>query len=442
MINRKIPQIKYAIVILLAALFACSSLQAAASPQEEPSAVEPSPDKVEPIPDKSVIIIKRTSGFYGGLRGIDVVFDNSLIGKLGSGEQVKIIKDPGMYPLRFIQGALDLRTWIEAEKNKIYKINFEYKTGKIWLEGDEKSAIKITSDPPGATIFAGSSPSNLQPLAWKTPYALQREYGKSFWAAEYYQVRLDGYQIPEPVYKINTFGDRVLDFKLIKNGEKATKAELETFSGTGWITANKYIITNNHLTQNAKAIAVSIYGYSEGSLSASVVLADEYNDLAILKLDSNPKDIPDGLVITGRMPVVGEEVFTIGFPRSNVMGNNPKITNGIISALSGIKDDPRVIQTTTSIQPGNSGGPLINLKGEVVGVTTSTLRTLLTDRGIEVPQNVNYAVKSAYVIALLTNLNIDINEFNKTAPRSRENKTISELVPTIQKSLVQIIVKR
>jgi len=69
---------------------------------------------------------------------------------------------------------------------------------------------------------------------------------------------------------------------------------------------------------------------------------------------------------------MGDKVFTIGYPSIDIMGFKPKYTEGVISAVTGIKDNPTVFQTTVPIQPGNSGGPLFNEKGEVVGLTTSS----------------------------------------------------------------------
>ena len=164
-----------------------------------------------------------------------------------------------------------------------------------------------------------------------------------------------------------------------------------------------------------------------------VVINDEINDLSILKINNQIEVKPKGLPIATKLPRIGAEVFTVGYPKSDVMGLNPKVTNGIVSALSGIKDDPRVIQTTVAIQSGNSGGPLLNLKGEVVGVTMASLRTKVTDKGIDVPQGVNYAVKSAYVSALLTS----VPERSHPMGQAR-SATLEELIPIVQDSIVQV----
>ena len=98
-------------------------------------------------------------------------------------------------------------------------------------------------------------------------------------------------------------------------------------------------------------------------------------------------------------------VFTIGFPNTGVQGLEPKLTRGDISSLAGMRDDPRYFQISVPVQPGNSGGPLVNASGSVVGVVTLRLsdwNTLKLTGAI--PQNVNYAVKSSFIAALVEGL--------------------------------------
>ena len=204
-------------------------------------------------------------------------------------------------------------------------------------------------------------------------------------------------------------------------------------TGTGWITEGGYIVTNHHVIEGHGRISVRFFNFGDKEYPAEVVIDDEINDLSILKITDQIESKPTGLPIATKLPRIGAEVFTVGYPKSDVMGLNPKVTNGIVSALSGIKDDPRVIQTTVAIQSGNSGGPLLNLKGEVVGVTMASLRTKVTDKGIDVPQGVNYAVKSAYVSALLTS----VPERSHPMGQAR-SATLEELIPIVQDSIVQV----
>ncbi len=210
-----------------------------------------------------------------------------------------------------------------------------------------------------------------------------------------------------------------------------------TYTGTGWVTEGGYIVTNYHVIEGQIQLKVRFNSVGPEEYPASVVLSDQHNDLAILKVENFVKNKPKGIPIASKLPKIGAEVFTVGYPKSGVMGVNPKVTNGIISSLSGLQDDPRVIQTTAAIQSGNSGGPLLTMNGEVVGVITSTLRTLVSSKGVDVPQGVNYAVKSAYASALLSTL----PEKSAYPMTIATNAKLEEIVPKIQNSIVQVIVK-
>lgn len=98
---------------------------------------------------------------------------------------------------------------------------------------------------------------------------------------------------------------------------------------------------------------------------------------------------------------VGDSVFTIGFPATTILGNEAKFTDGSISALSGIGGEATFLQVTVPVQPGNSGGPLTNNEGQVVGIMTSSaaIRPFIAETGT-LPQNVNWAVKSDYALPL------------------------------------------
>ena len=106
-----------------------------------------------------------------------------------------------------------------------------------------------------------------------------------------------------------------------------------------------------------------------------------------------------GIPISATTAKLGESVFTIGYPLVGVLGIAPKLTTGVISATSGVGDDPTAYQISVPLQPGNSGGPLLNMHGEAIGVTNAVLKPLRG--GGPAPQNVNYAVKAEYLRSLL-----------------------------------------
>jgi S1-C subfamily serine protease len=133
------------------------------------------------------------------------------------------------------------------------------------------------------------------------------------------------------------------------------------------------------------------------------MLKDSKNDIAFLKLNQSPQLPASSLKLGDSSNVrMGDKVFTIGYPAHWVMGKNPKYTEGVVNALSGIKDDPTVFQISAQIQPGNSGGPIFNQSGEVIGIAQASLDPHLATESIgALPQNINYAIKSTYIKKLL-----------------------------------------
>ncbi len=171
-------------------------------------------------------------------------------------------------------------------------------------------------------------------------------------------------------------------------------------NGSGFFISEKgYVATNYHVIDGAKAIEVSIVRNGEWEHHpAKVILSDKQNDLSILKIDdANFTPLPSiPYNFTTRIKDTGSEVFTLGYPIANVMGEEVKFTDGKISSKTGIQGDVTVYQISVPIQPGNSGGPLFDTEGNLVGITSSGL-----NRDYFKSENVNYAIKSSYLKALV-----------------------------------------
>ena len=138
--------------------------------------------------------------------------------------------------------------------------------------------------------------------------------------------------------------------------------------GTAWPLSSGYVVTNNHLIpESNRVVLIDTHGQE---IPAWAVIRDEEADIALLKV-TDPHMLPPALPLTSSQTEVNTRVFTLGFPRVDVLGRTPKLSDGVISGENGLRGDPWSYQTTVSIQPGNSGGPLLNMKGEVVGVVTA-----------------------------------------------------------------------
>ncbi|MEZ0168002.1 S1C family serine protease [Microvirga sp. TS319] len=173
-------------------------------------------------------------------------------------------------------------------------------------------------------------------------------------------------------------------------------------SGTGFfVTQEGHVVTNNHVIEGCTAIQIKPANGSP--LPARVISRDTTNDLALLKLDYAP-DTTASIRIGVRL---GESVAAFGFPLNSVLASSGNFTLGNVTALAGIADDSRFLQISSPVQPGNSGGPLMDENGNVVGVVTSKLNALTTVVAIgDVPQNVNFAIKAGTLATFLESARI------------------------------------
>lgn len=170
-------------------------------------------------------------------------------------------------------------------------------------------------------------------------------------------------------------------------------------AGSGWFARSGVVVTSLHVVDGATRITLHL---ADGSQSQAQVLdSDRAHDLAILATDA--RGVP-GLPVRTQPLSIGAAVFTIGFPHADVMGVKPKLANGVISSTAGVQDDPSSYQISVPVQAGNSGGPLLDMNGQVVGVVSSKLRaSRMLQRTGDLTENVNYAVKSNHVVDLLGN---------------------------------------
>ncbi len=237
-------------------------------------------------------------------------------------------------------------------------------------------------------------------------YLMNSYYEKSYSTARSNAVLTDNgllefsYIVPteETELEVNIEGLRVnYEHQWIKMFPSKTDFEktLPT-SGTGFgISSNGIIVTNYHVVEGATVIRVrGVNSDFNKAFKAKILVLDKNNDLALIKIDdysfTSLGTIP--YIIKTSLASVGMNVFVLGYPLRTTMGDEVKLTNGIISSKTGFQGDITTYQISAPVQPGNSGGPLFDNQGNLIGIINAK------HTGAE---NASYAVKSSYLMNLI-----------------------------------------
>ena len=184
--------------------------------------------------------------------------------------------------------------------------------------------------------------------------------------------------------------------------KKEKTAKTGVCFGTGWSVASGFVVTNNHVVEGRNDI--TLIRPDGVKIPATVAAHDAFNDLALLKVEDVGL-LPAALPLSSKPAVLGEKVVTIGYPHPDLSGVKPKLTEGVVNSTSGLGDDPRVLQISVPIQAGNSGGPLLNMGGKVVGIVTSKVDAVKMFKWTgDLPQNINYGIKISYLKGLLSSV--------------------------------------
>jgi len=194
-------------------------------------------------------------------------------------------------------------------------------------------------------------------------------------------------------------------------------AKLGTKSGTGIvISSSGQVVTNQHVVAGCVGDIQGSLG-GEAPVKLRLVSSDETNDLALLQAPNPFKAVAS---IRSKPVRSGDSVVAIGYPFHGLLTSDFTVTTGIVSSLSGVMNDARYLQISAAVQPGNSGGPLLDTTGQVAGVVAAKLDALKFARATgDIPENINFAIKTGTLRDFLDNSAVDY----QTADAKAEMKT-------------------
>jgi S1-C subfamily serine protease len=184
-------------------------------------------------------------------------------------------------------------------------------------------------------------------------------------------------------------------------------------AGTGFfITSKGHMLTNAHVV--AGCTIVSVFHGNDAPGSGRVLAQDKTNDLAIIATNLTPDAVAD---LRNNIRL-GEQIEAFGFPLSGLLSSGGNFTLGNVTALTGLRDDSRILQISAPVQPGNSGGPLLDDTGRVVGVVVSKLNAIKVAAITEdVPQNINFAIKASVARSFAESQGITVGTAADKAPK-------------------------
>jgi S1-C subfamily serine protease len=173
-------------------------------------------------------------------------------------------------------------------------------------------------------------------------------------------------------------------------------------TGTGFvISTSGHIVTNHHVINGCTG---DIHGNLSGEpiTTLRVVSGDESNDLALLQ--GPAASFKDFAKIRDRAIRSGDSVVAIGYPYHGLLTSDFTVTTGIVSSLSGLLNDTRFLQISAAVQPGNSGGPLLDTSGQILGMVAAKINALKFVRATgNIPENINFAIKTGAIRDFLDN---------------------------------------
>jgi S1-C subfamily serine protease len=259
----------------------------------------------------------------------------------------------------------------------------------------QKPTLTIKSTPTNANVYIDNS--------YKGTTELKIQLTPDHY---HFRVSKNGYNDFTRVIKLERGKDVVLSPSLSKTKESKPKPKPDSGvkligTGTGFVVNKYYVVTAEHVLEDCNAVSIR---HGNRNIGAQTVATDTSNDLGLIRLK---KPIGNTAKLRGGKRVrLGERVANYGYPLFGQLSTSATITEGNINNLSGAGNDSTLLQFDAPTQPGNSGGPLLDRSGNVVGVVIKILSKKYADATGHIAQNVNFAVKSNIVVGFLQSNNI------------------------------------
>src|SRR5215831_16164157 len=178
--------------------------------------------------------------------------------------------------------------------------------------------------------------------------------------------------------------------------------------GSGFvINPEGYVLTCAHVVGDQTKATLWIEGKR---YEGKVIAADTNVDAAVVLVEGSHPSFHNLNFAREMQYQMGQDAFTLGFPLADILGSKPRLNKGLISSTAGFQDDPKQLQISAEIQPGNSGGPVLDAHAQVIGMAAASLnpmKTLLATGG-QLPQNVNFAVKNEPLRGLLASWKVTV----------------------------------
>jgi uncharacterized protein len=203
-----------------------------------------------------------------------------------------------------------------------------------------------------------------------------------------------------------------------QSGDDPPEVQQPEISTAFAINAKGEFLTNYHAVASCAALRANISG---SWLDAHPVVRNANADLAVIRVTSD-KAVPVLRFRDGRPIRPADPVIVMGFPYAGLLTKDPQVTTGVVSALAGLRDDRRYLQLSAPVQPGSSGGPLLDFSGNVVGVVAAKLNKFAAAEwtGLPgwigtLPENVNFAIKSDNALEFLGANGVEHQKASSTA---------------------------